>query len=67
MHKVATIVNSEILMPIFILQKFTRYFQDCQAILVLEILNLHLGAKYKKKLMIGLVLTGAILTAGWSW
>ena len=54
-------------MPIFILQKFTRYFQDCQAILVLEILNLHLGAKYKKKLMIGLVLTGAILTAGWSW
>ena len=49
-------------MPIFILQKFTRYFQDCQTRLVLEILNLHLGAKYKKTLMIGLVLIGAILT-----
>ena len=52
-------------MPKFIHQKFTRYFQDCQAMLVLEILNLYLGAKYKKTLMIGLVLTGNIPTAGW--
>ena len=28
-------------------------------------INLHLGAKYKKTLMIGLVLTDAILNADW--